>query len=231
MSDANKSDGDEDRLEIKVEIISDTMCPWCWVGKRNLEAALQNAPHVTAQVDWLPFFLDKSLPEEGKPVADYYQGNYGDPQAGERMKPALVRAGQLVGIDFEKHYVHMTHYRPTIRSHRLIEYAKRRDKQNEMVEALFHMYYEQGKHLNSIEHLCDAAVAVGLRRDAVRVYLESEEDEQEIYDKAAKLQRQASGVPTYLFHGVDRPRAQPLRLSGGLPQSSFQFVFEHLAGL
>ena len=105
---------------IKIDIISDTMCPWCWVGKRNLEEALRCNPNVTADVTWFPYFLDRNLPETGKRVRDYYRDNYGDAMAGERMKPALVQAGKKCGIDFESHYVHMERYRPTIKSHRLV---------------------------------------------------------------------------------------------------------------
>jgi predicted DsbA family dithiol-disulfide isomerase len=214
----------QDENLIKIDIISDTMCPWCWVGKRGLEAALKQSPEVNVEVNWLPYFLDKSLPEEGKPVWQYYLGNYGDPLAGERMKPGLINAGKRCGIDFETHYVNMMHYRPTIRSHRLIQYAKRQqnNKQDEMVEQLFHMYYEEGKHLNSIEHLVEAATKVGLEGD-IKGYLESDEDEKEVYDEAEKVKPRAQGVPTFLF---TKPGTNfHHTFSGGQPSIAFQKVF------
>jgi predicted DsbA family dithiol-disulfide isomerase len=219
---------DSQKTLVKIDIISDTMCPWCWVGKRNLEAALNESPDIATDVTWLPYFLDRTLPEAGKPVLDYYRDNYGDPGAGQRMKQTLVRAGRTTGIDFETHYVHMDRYRPTVRSHRLIEYAKEQGRQDEMVEELFRIYYEQGKHLNSIDDLCGAAAAVGLAGD-VAAFLASNEKEQAVYETAAKVAPLARGVPTFIFSRPDRPDIQPLSFSGGQPPEAFRRVFDSLS--
>lgn len=213
---------------IKVDIISDTMCPWCWVGKRNLEAALKDCPEIAAEVTWLPYFLDKKLPDEGKPVQDYYRDNYGDLDAGNRMKPNLVRAGKLCGVDFETHYIHMDRYRPTIRSHRLIEYAKDQGKQDAMVEELFRMYYEQGKQLNSLVDLSEAAAAVGLAGD-VAAFLAGSEKEQEVYATAARVAPLAQGVPTFIFSRPSGSDAKSFSFSGGQPPEAFRRVFEAFA--
>lgn len=208
---------------IKVEIISDTMCPWCWVGKRNLEKALDEMPEIEVDINWLPYFLDKDLPEGGKPVSEYYLGNYGDARAGDRMKPALVAAGKRCGIDFETRYIHMTHYRPTIRSHRLIQLAKRFKKQDAMVEELFKMYYEEGKHLNSVEHLMEAAKRVDLDDVDVKEYLTGKDDEAEVFEEASNIQHLAQGVPTFIF---TKPGTEHYHtFSGGQPPSAFKRVF------
>jgi predicted DsbA family dithiol-disulfide isomerase len=214
--------------KIKIEIISDTMCPWCWVGKRNMELALKDHPEINAEIHWLPFFLDRNLPEEGKLVEDYYRDNYGDANAGKNMKPHLIKAGKKVGIDFESKYVKEARLRPTIRSHRLIEYAQRQGKQDEMVEELFRMYYEvAGKHLNSVNDLVESAANVGLSGD-VQAYLESSEGEAEVDKAAAKAKRMAQGVPTFLFTRADKPHMTPLSFSGGQPPHMFALAFETL---
>jgi len=215
------------KVQIQINIISDTMCPWCWVGKRNMEAALQLAPYIDAKVEWWPFFLDKNLPEDGKPVRDYYRDNYGNPSVGENMMPGLIAAGRRVGLDFETTFSKLAIYRPTIKSHRLIEYAKRQGKQNEMVEALFRMYYVEGKHLNSVEHLVETAEVVGL--SGVKDYLESNEDENSVYEHAAHVKGTANGVPTFLFTRSDQPNSRPISFSGGQPTEAFLEVFEHLS--
>jgi predicted DsbA family dithiol-disulfide isomerase len=219
----SKDDHDQGSNRIKIDIISDTMCPWCWVGKRNLEKALEDMPEIQAEINWLPYFLDKNLPEAGKPVAEYYVGNYGDARAGERMKPGLVAAGKRCGIDFETYYINMTHYRPTIRSHRLIQLAKRCNKQDAMVEELFKIYYEEGKHLNSIEHLEEAAKRVDLDDINVQEYLAGNEDEKEVYEEAAKIKHMVQGVPTFIF---TKPGTELYHtFSGGQPPSAFKEVF------
>ena len=216
--------GKTSKSKLKIEIISDTMCPWCWVGKRNLEKALRETPEIEVEIDWLPFFLDKTLPEpDGKPVEEYYIRNYGDPKVGERFKPHLVKAGEKCGIDFATHYIHLTHYRPTIRSHRLITLAKRQGKQDPMVEELFRMYYEGGKHLNSIEHLTEAARKVGLEGD-IEGYLTSDQDEKEVYEEAERYQKYASGVPTFLFSMPEKNLRYSF--SGGQPPEAFKNVFQ-----
>jgi predicted DsbA family dithiol-disulfide isomerase len=213
---------------IRIDIISDTMCPWCWVGKRNMEQALKDHPEINAEINWLPFFLDRNLPEEGKLVKDYYVDNYGDANAGDNMKPSLVAAGKKLGIDFETNYVSMTRYRPTIRSHRLIEYAQRQGKQDEMVEELFRMYYEGGKHLNSVTDLVESANNVGLQGDDVKAYLESDQGEAEVDALAKKVQPMAQGAPTFLFKRSDKPNMRPLTFSGGQPPHMFGLAFETL---
>lgn len=215
-------------LDIKIDIISDTMCPWCWVGKRNMELALKEHPEINAEINWMPFFLARDLPEEGLPVKDYYLRNYGDANVGDKMMPQLVAAGKKVGIDFETNFVSLTHYRPTIRSHRLIEYAQRQGKQNEMVEELFRMYYEGGKHLNSISDLVESAKSVGLDGDVVKAYLESDQGEAEVDALAKKVQPMAQGAPTFLFKRSDNPDMRPLTFSGGQPPHMFGLAFETL---
>ncbi|EEC51567.1 predicted protein [Phaeodactylum tricornutum CCAP 1055/1] len=223
-----RAESTDNKLSIKIDIISDTMCPWCFVGKRNLETALRMVPEISAEVNWLPFFLDKNLPEEGKLVKDYYIQNYGDPNAGERMMPHLIQAGKKSGIEFGSAFVEAERLFPTIRSHRLIEYAKRQGKQNQMVEELFHIYYEEGKRLNSVSDLENAANAVGLNGD-VRAYLLSDQDEKEVFETAAKIKKDASGVPTFLFSRSDLPEMKPVSFSGGQPPTSFLAIFKHLS--
>jgi predicted DsbA family dithiol-disulfide isomerase len=235
----NTCNNNNNKIQIQIDIISDTMCPWCWVGKRHLEQALMmlekeqqdhNTIRMQADIDWHPYFLDRHLPENGKKVQDYYRDNYRDEMAGERMKPHLIKAGRKCGIDFETHYVTMDRYRPTIRSHRLIELAKQQHKQDEMVEELFHMYYEQGKHLNSVDHLVASAKAVGLEGD-MEAFLKGSEYEKEVDEAAAKWQPQAEGVPTFLFSRLDVPSQEPISLSGGQPPSAFLGVFRYLSNL
>lgn len=238
---------DDDVLRIKIEILSDTMCPWCWVGKRNLEVALEeynnhkNRHHhddrtrrIRADVEWLPYFLDADLAEEGgTPVGEYYAKNYGDAQAGERMKPHLSRAGAAVGLDFTNYNHDVTRFRPTIRSHRLIHYVKttRREKLDDMVEEIFHMFNVRSGHLNSIDHLVEAAGRVGLDREDVRSYLSTDQDEDDVFDLADEIRYLAEGVPTFIFTRLDRPDVTPLAFSGARPPDDFRRVFERLADL
>jgi predicted DsbA family dithiol-disulfide isomerase len=230
-SNKNATSTNNNTIRIQIDIISDTMCPWCWVGKRHLEDALRKEQdHIQAEIHWHPYFLDRRLPENGKLVKDYYRDNYGDEMTGERMKPHLIEAGRNCGIDFKTHYATMERFRPTIRSHRLIELAKQQDKQDMMVEELFRMFYEQGKHLNSVDDLVECAKVVGLEGD-IEAFLKGSEYEKEVDEAAAKWQPRAEGVPTFLFSRPDVPDQEPISLSGGQPPSAFLRVFRYLSNL
>jgi len=229
-SDRNNSSSDSNdqkNLKIRIDIISDTMCPWCWVGKRNMEFALREIPEpIEANVHWLPFFLDKDLAEEGTLTEEYYLKNYGDAQTGERMKQPLTQAGKPTGIDFTE-YCKVTHFRPTIRSHRLIEYADQHGKQDEMAEQLFCMFCEEGKPLNSIPHLIEAAQKLGFNKDHVQAYLESKTNEKQIFDLADSVRDLANGVPTFIFTLPDHEDVR-YTFSGAASPEEFQTVFEKL---
>ena len=223
-------------VRVCVDVISDTMCPWCWVGKRNLELALRGAATaegIEADVNWLPYFLDRDLDDgdEGTPTEDYYLKNYGDSQAGERMKLRLVPEGSKVGIDFSK-YCEVSRFRPTIRSHLLIDYAKRNGKQDEVVEALFRMFCQEGKALNDVENLVEVAErAAGLDGNEARAYIESESNRRRIYELAESVEDLADGVPTFIFYLRDHHEGGGPRYTLGGSQSpeAFRAVLEKLA--
>ena len=135
------------------------MCPWCWVGKRHFERALEQwqegvenneTDPMESTVTWLPYLLDQDLDEHGTRTSDDYAKNYGDDQAGERMKVPLRKAGQKVGIDFAYYCREIKYFYPTLRSHCLLAYCREQfglDKQNEMVEELFCRFNQQGLKL------------------------------------------------------------------------------------
>jgi len=211
------------------DIVSDTMCPWCWVGKKNLEFTLKETPEDVdiKNINWLPYFLDLTLSEEGTSTEEYYQKNYGDARAGERMKPLLISEGRKAGIDFTT-YFNITHFRPTLRSHRLIEYAKQNGKQEEMVEALFRMYCEEGKALNDISALTQVAERIGLNGSNVRAYLQSKSNEQQVLELARSVRGDHShGVPTFIFSLCDH-KDVTYTLSGAQPPEVFTNVLEKL---
>eukprot|EP01126_Amoeba_proteus_P037899 TRINITY_DN3928_c0_g1_i16.p1 TRINITY_DN3928_c0_g1~~TRINITY_DN3928_c0_g1_i16.p1 ORF type:complete len:168 (-),score=31.39 TRINITY_DN3928_c0_g1_i16:576-1079(-) len=113
---------------VKVAIYSDTMCPWCFVGKRNFERAAQSFPQVRFEVEWHPFLLNTSIPKEGIALSDYFRKNHGRAINVNDIFQHLKAAGQRCGIDFkptEKVF-------PTIDSHRLIEYSKQKKKHEEV---------------------------------------------------------------------------------------------------
>eukprot|EP01092_Planopodium_desertum_P001946 TRINITY_DN1308_c0_g1_i2.p1 TRINITY_DN1308_c0_g1~~TRINITY_DN1308_c0_g1_i2.p1 ORF type:complete len:215 (-),score=14.64 TRINITY_DN1308_c0_g1_i2:85-729(-) len=202
--------------KISIDIVSDTICPWCYVGKKNLETALKKFPAVDFQVTWHPFFLNPFLPEEGVTIEQYLGGRYG-PGALTGMMSRLDVVGKNVGIEF----THKSKIVPTVRSHRLVKFAKSKGKQTETVEALFKAYFTDGKRINDLEVLGAVATTVGLDKEEAQKYLKehegSAEIEKEIDDYASKYK--IRGVPFFIIRSEDKKKEEIL--SGGQPPEVF----------
>ncbi|CAM9495134.1 unnamed protein product [Sphacelaria rigidula] len=216
--------------KFNVKVISDNVCPWCFVGKRNLESAMQkySATQPTGaapsfEVSWKPFFLNVASPETSEePIAEYLEKKYGK-GAGSRMSTALEKAGELTGINFNKdRRVHNT-----IRSHRLVRLASEQGKGGDMIEQLFHGYFEEGRNIADVDVLLDLAKKADV--ECSKDYLQGKEGKDEVlyeYEKAARSEG-VSGVP-YFVLSREGSRAT-LPLSGAQPPEAFIEAFEALS--
>ena len=231
-------------VRIRIEILSDTMCPWCQVGKHHLEQALRawqngndngnSKATIEADVRWWPYFPDRTLSDQGTPTHDYYQHKYGDGATGERTKAALLAAGRRVDLDFTPS-CRITHFYPTIRSHCLIAWVGERygyHKQNDVVEAIFRLFCQEGKALNDLEALVEAARKVGCLQDSreeedLRNYLQDPHHQATVFALADSLQHLAPhGVPTFLFSWQNDDNKVQYTLSGAQSPEAFRRVLE-----
>jgi predicted DsbA family dithiol-disulfide isomerase len=197
-----------------IDIVSDAICPWCYIGKRRLEKALQLAPQADLKLGWRPFQLNPEMPREGMDRKDYLRAKFGDASGGKRYD-AIVEAGKSEGIDFQFDKIKRTPN--TILAHRLIRFAARHDKQDALVEALFRAYFTDGKDIGDIENL--AAVAAGVGVDAAQYLVGSEDDETIRQEDAFARQIGIQGVPCFI---IDRQYA----VSGAQPAEAFLEIFE-----
>eukprot|EP00457_Paulinella_chromatophora_P012998 gb/GEZN01013259.1/.p1 GENE.gb/GEZN01013259.1/~~gb/GEZN01013259.1/.p1 ORF type:complete len:155 (+),score=38.42 gb/GEZN01013259.1/:552-1016(+) len=150
---------------------------------------------------------------------------YGDASYLESSRKNLTRAGQQVGIKFLHDNDKMLF--PTIRAHRLVEWATRQGKQDEVMETLFKMYFEEGKSLYDIKDLVECAGRIGLK-DA-KPYLESTQDEAEVYAMAKRNQRDIRGVPHFTLSVPGK--STQVELSGAQPPDRFMSVISQLLSL
>lgn len=185
---------------LTIDVVSDVVCPWCYLGKRRLEAALAARSDIAAGVHWRPFFLDPTVPREGKPRIDYITGKFGSL---DRIKPAHERIaglGQQEGIDF--HFGKIERQPNTLDAHRLISWAMAAGAAPAVVENLFADFFVNGADLSSMEVLAEAGARAGMDAAQLRADLESDKD-------AELVQRQAQaasasgigGVPFFVFGG------------------------------
>ncbi len=200
-----------------IDIVSDAICPWCYIGKRRLERALAMAPQPDLQIGWRPFQLNPDMPLEGMDRQEYLRLKFGD-RAGGRMYQAVEEAGRAEGIPFNFDRIRRTPN--TLLVHRLIRYAAREGHQDDVVEAAFRAYFVEGEDIGQVDTLVRLTEGIGMDGARVRAYLESDEDLAQIKaeDQFAR-QIGIQGVPCFI---IDRKFA----LSGAQPPEAFLEVFE-----
>jgi len=188
---------------LAVDVVSDVVCPWCYIGKRKLKRALEELarrePGLEVVVRWHPFELNPDLPTEGIPRRDYLRAKFGSDSTAEVY--ARVRAvGESVGIDFE--FERIARQPNTRDAHRLVAWAQERGYGEAIVEALFRAYFVDGRSLADREELSAIAESAGVERFAARALLESEGLREEVESEYREAQAAGIGaVPFFIFNG------------------------------
>jgi predicted DsbA family dithiol-disulfide isomerase len=186
---------------VTIDVVSDVVCPWCFIGKRRLEKALALKPDIPVEVRFHPYFLNPWVPREGMPRDDYLTTKFGSPEryngiAG-RVKAAAAAEGLTYAVD------KMRRQPNTLDCHRLILWAQSIDKSAEMKQRLMDLYFTEGADLSDREVLVSAAANIGLDPDRTREMLASDTDVEHV-ETAANAAKDAGidGVPTFILGGV-----------------------------
>jgi predicted DsbA family dithiol-disulfide isomerase len=185
---------------MQIDVISDTVCPWCYIGKRRLERALALRPQIEFDVRWRPFQLDPTTPAEGVDRKTYIERKFGDTDKLRQIHGALLQAGANEGIAFA--FDKITRTPNTINSHRLIRWSHSMGVQDEVVELLFRRYFTDGADIGQTKVLCDIGAAAGMDAELVEELMNSDAD-RELVEREDSLARKIgiNGVPTYLIGG------------------------------
>ena len=207
---------------MQIAIVSDTICPWCYIGKRRFERARANRPAALA-VEWRPFQLNPDMPAEGVERHRYMVAKFGSEERVAQIFDAIEQAGEAEGIRFVFDRIARTPN--TVDSHRLIALAGAMGVQDRVVEALFHRYFEQGEDIGDGAVLAAAGADGGLDEDKVRGFLAGEEGVAEVRRESEAASRSGiSGVPCFIFEGR-------YAVSGAQPPDVFERVFELTAAI
>jgi predicted DsbA family dithiol-disulfide isomerase len=184
-----------------VEIYSDVVCPWCYIGKRRFEAALarfEGRDDVT--VVYKPFQLDPRAPTEPTPVIDAYARKFGGPDEAIRIIERVTETAAPEGLDF---HLDIAQRANTFDAHRLLAYAHERGRQTDMKERLLQAYFVEGKNVADHNQLADLAAEVGLDRAAVAAFLASDEGVDDLREELRdSVERGITAVPTFVFAGL-----------------------------
>ncbi len=190
-------------MSLSIDVVSDVVCPWCFIGKRRLEGALAlyakerpDAPAPT--VTWRPFQLNPGLPAEGMARADYVAQKFG-PRGGA-VYTRVAAVGREVGIDFA--FDRITRQPNTLAAHSLIELAGAKGRQDAMKEAFFRAYFLDGVDLTARENLVAIATSAGLDRAAVEEWLDNADAREATAAEDARARELGiEGVPFFIFNG------------------------------
>jgi len=176
-----------------IEIASDVICPWCYIGKRRLEKALASlAGEVEARIEWLPFQLNPDMPAGGLARAEYRRAKFGSMEKGRALDARVAQEGAGEGIVFA--FDRMQRTPNTVAAHQLIDLAQAQGKAGPVVDALFRAYFEEARDIGDAEVLAGIAKAAGVENwPAGTNPPHVAEQEERVRDLGI------SGVPTFIF--------------------------------
>ncbi len=184
---------------MRINVIADSVCPWCFIGKRRLEQALALRPHIKPHITWKAFLLNPEIPPEGLDRSNYLIRKFGSENRVRRVYGAIADTGLSVEIDFAFDRIDRTPN--SIDAHRLIRLVQKKGAGSDVVEALFNAFFVAGRDIGDKTLLVEIGTDHGLDKNALIAYLDSDDDISDIYDDNARAHRLGiNGVPAFVFN-------------------------------
>jgi len=185
---------------VRLDIFSDPICPWCYIGKARLDRALEARPDHPFSIEWHPFQLNPQMPAEGMDRRAYLEGKFGGKEGAVQAYLPVVEEAARAGLDIDFEAIKRTPN--TLNAHRLIHWAGLEQRQTLVVAKLFKAYFNEGRDIGNPEVLADVGAETGMDRDMVLRLLKSDADGDDIQarDQDAR-EKGVRAVPTFLIAG------------------------------
>ena len=184
---------------MRLDIFADIIFPWCWIGKRRLERALNARPQQDLTTRWRAFQLNPGMPAAGMDRREYLAAKFGNDNQAKRIYDVIRAAGESEGLEFNFDKIQRTPN--TLRAHRLVRLAQERGKGNQMIEALFQAYFVRGENIGDRTILLDIARPMGFTEEEVQQHIDSAEGLEAVQAEDALARRHGiNGVPCYIFN-------------------------------
>jgi len=185
---------------VRIDVVSDVVCPWCFVGKRRLEKAIALNPDNPVEVHWRPYFLNDWIPRQGISREQYLTTKFGSPERYKDIAQRVSAAAAAEGLTYAMDKI--SRQPNTLDAHRLIRWAGEIGKATEMKQKLMDLYFTMGADLTNSAVLVQAAADVGLDADTIRETLASDKDVAEVEREALSAKEAGiEGVPCFIFGG------------------------------
>jgi predicted DsbA family dithiol-disulfide isomerase len=189
-------------MTLHIEMVSDLVCPWCWVGLRRLQGAIELVPELEVEILFRPFELDPTVPAGGTDYKEYMKARFGSDQGREKsnqMRDLLIQYGEEEGIPF--HFDRITRRANSFNAHRVVRWAQGQDKGLQAKEALFEAVFSNGEDIGDHETLVTIAAKIGLDANLVSDLLAGDADVENTRNEQDFFRQMGiSGVPTFIAH-------------------------------
>ena len=186
--------------KLTIEMVSDLVCPWCWLGLRRIQSAIDLVEDVEVELLFRPFELDPTIPAGGVNYRDYMAQKFGPETEDSRwvsMRQALIEYGEAENIPYN--FSELRHRPNSFDAHRLVRWAQGQNKGAEAKEALFSAYFEHARDIGDHDVLADVGESIGLERDIIEKLLASGADIEETREEEELFRQMGiGGVPTYI---------------------------------
>ncbi len=187
-------------VPLRIDVVSDVVCPWCYIGKRRLERALESVGDVAVEIHFRPFFLNPWVPREGMARDAYLEAKFGSVEKYHGMAARVAEAAASEGLQYNSKAI--SRQPNTIDCHRLIRWAEAQGAAPAMKQTLMDLYFRDGADLTRHDVLADAAAQIGLDRDAILKKLATDDDVEAVTAEADEAsQAGIQGVPTFILDG------------------------------
>jgi len=214
-------------IAVQIDVFSDPICPWCFIGQRRLRQALQARPDINATTFWRPFQLNPDMPELGMDRDAYLLAKFGDTHRISKQQSDIIRTGEIVGIPFAFDKIKRTPN--TLPAHLLIRLAQKNllteadfERRDALIEALFVGYFIEGRDIGDLTELVKIGEMAGFNKRDIKKYLDDGQDVQEILTEDLQARHMGvSGVPCFIFEGR-------LALMGAQEPEAFNPLFDAL---
>jgi len=184
-----------------IDVVSDVVCPWCFIGKKRLEQALELRPDIPVEVRWRPYFLNDWVPREGISREQYLTTKFGSPERYKSIAGRVAQAAKAEGLDYQMDKI--ARQPNTLDCHRLILWAGNTGNAGKMKQRLMELYFSEGADLTDRAVLVKVAAECGLDPDLTRELLASDRDVDRVTQEAEQAKRAGiDGVPCFILGGV-----------------------------
>ena len=188
------------RSQLKIDIVSDVVCPWCAIGYKKLSKAMEDLnEEILFEVNWKPYELHPEIPTEGFNKEEYYKIKFGNSNGSRDRFNHITEEGKKAGLEFN--FDKSKNLPNTFLAHRLLWFSRSKDMQDVIAEALFHAYFTEGRDIGSINELISISTENGLQKSEIKDFFKTDVGSDEILREELRAKEmKIFSVPTYIFN-------------------------------